>query len=307
MKFHHPWFIAVWPGMGNIAMTAGYYLMAKLEMHLHAEFSPRELFEFEHVEVKDGLIQTASLPSSRLFVWVDPAKQHDIILFIGEAQPPRGKYAFCRRLIEYARQLEVERVFTFAAMATAMHPTHPSRVFGAATDEVNLAELKRLELEILNDGQISGLNGLLLGVAKEMGVPGACLLGEMPHVLSQMTYPKGALAVLEAFLTMAKLDIDVEEIKQQSANFDEQLGKFLARLERSMGGEAVEEVEEEGQMERPAESRLSFHDRHRIEELFHQSKSDRSKAYELKNELDKLQIFPEYEERFLDLFKRVED
>jgi hypothetical protein len=106
---------------------------------------------------------------------------------------------------------------------------------------------------------------------------------------------------------MAKLDIDVEEIKQQSANFDEQLGKFLARLERSMGGEAVEEVEEEGQMERPAESRLSFHDRHRIEELFHQSKSDRSKAYELKNELDKLQIFPEYEERFLDLFKRVED
>ena len=35
----------------------------------------------------------------------------------GEAQPPLGKYTFCRRLIEFARGLGVERVFTFAAMA----------------------------------------------------------------------------------------------------------------------------------------------------------------------------------------------
>jgi proteasome assembly chaperone (PAC2) family protein len=61
-KLKSPWLVAVWPGMGHVATSAGYYLIAKLGMHLLAEFSPRELFEVEHVEVKDGLIRTGQLP-----------------------------------------------------------------------------------------------------------------------------------------------------------------------------------------------------------------------------------------------------
>ncbi len=120
LKLNEPWLVAVWPGMGQVAISAGYYLMAKLGMHLLAEFSARELFDVEHVEVKGGLIRTGQLPRSRLFVWIDPQRKHDIILFIGEAQPPTGKYAFCRRLVEYACELGVLRIFTFAAMATQM-------------------------------------------------------------------------------------------------------------------------------------------------------------------------------------------
>ena len=103
LKLNHPWLVAVWPGMGQVAISTGFYLMAKLEMHLLAEFSPRELFDIEHVEVKDGLIHTAGLPRSRFFVWIDPAKKHDLVVFIGEAQPPRGKYSFCCKLIEFAQ------------------------------------------------------------------------------------------------------------------------------------------------------------------------------------------------------------
>ena len=38
IKLKNPWLVAVWPGMGNVAVSAGYYLMAKLGMHLLAEF-----------------------------------------------------------------------------------------------------------------------------------------------------------------------------------------------------------------------------------------------------------------------------
>lgn len=308
-KLNHPWLVAVWPGMGNVAISAGFYLLAKLEMNLLAEFSPRELFDFEHVEVKDGLIHTAGLPRSRFFVWIDPLKIHDLVVFIGEAQPPRGKYAFCYQLIEFAKSLGVERVFTFAAMATQMHPSHTARVFGAATDTTNLAELKRLELEIIEDGQIGGLNGLLLGAAVDMGLQGACLLGEMPHILIQVTFPKASLAVLEAFTTMANLHIDLGVLAEQAKTFDEQLGKLLSRAERAMSGkesdeemEAVNEVSLESESPNP----LSVQDEQHIEKLFEQSKEDRSKAFELKSELDRLQVFAEYEERFLDLFKKPE-
>ena len=120
------------------------------------------LFDVDAVEVKNGIIQPGAFPRNRFFVWTDPADKHDLVVFLGEAQPPVGKFMFCRQLIAFARQIGVERVFTFAAMATAMHPSQPTRVFAAASDEKQLDELKRLELQILEDGNIGGLNGVLL-------------------------------------------------------------------------------------------------------------------------------------------------
>ena len=291
--------------MGHVAITGGYYLLAKLGMHLLAEFAPSALFDFEHVEVSNGLIRMGRLPQSRFFVWIDPNKQRDIIVFIGEAQPPMGKYDFCRQLIEYAKSLGVERVFTFAAMATQMHPEHESRVFGAATDLERLAELKRLELQLLEDGHIGGLNGVLLGVAAESGIPGTCLLGEMPHIFAQLPFPKASLTVLKIFTMIADLDIDFTELRQQARSVDAELGKLLAKIEQGFEEGAPTEEDE---FRAPAEEGgLPVEDQRRVEDLFAQARKDRSKAYELKRELDRLNVFAEYENRFLDLFKKLDE
>ena len=310
LKLKNPWLVAVWPGMGSVALSAGYYMMAKLGMHLMAEFSPRALFEVEYVEVKSGLIRTGRLPRSRLFVWNDPHEKHDVIVFIGEAQPPSGKYVFCHSLVEHARRLGVERVFTFAAMATQMHPEHPSRVFGASTDEEGLAELKRLEIELLENGQIGGLNGLLLGVAAEEGLRGMCLLGEMPHIFDQLPFPKASLAVLEVFMTIAGIEIDLGELSEQTQAVDQKLGELLAQIETAMqqqehGFESATE-ESFGAEPPPEEPRLSAAEEQKIEKLFEQAQRDRSTAYELKRELDRLNVFKDYEDRFLDLFRKPE-
>lgn len=302
VKLSNPWLVAVWPGMGQVAISGGYYLMAKLGMHLLAEFSARELFDVEHVEVKDGLIRPGRLPRSRLFAWMDPNKRHDIVVFIGEAQPPIGKYAFCHRLIEYARQLGVERVFTFAAMATQMRPEHDSRVFGAATDEESLRELKQFEVELLDDGHIGGLNGVLLGAAAEQGLRGACLLGEMPHVFTQLPFPKASLAVLKVFTMLAEIEVDTTELWQQSQAMDQRLSELLAQAERAIEREMPSPEEESFDVESAETDRLGPEDEERIEHLFEQAAEDRSKAYELKRELDRLDVFEQYENRFLDLF-----
>ncbi len=144
LQLHHPWLIAVWPGMGGVALNAGYYLLAKLDMHVIAEYEARDLFDVDQVEVKQGIIQPGRLPRNRFFVWTDPQKKHDLVVFLGEAQPPIGKYLFCRKLMEYAKELGIERVYTFAAMATQMHPKNRARVFGAATDQESLEELAGL-------------------------------------------------------------------------------------------------------------------------------------------------------------------
>jgi proteasome assembly chaperone (PAC2) family protein len=292
--------------MGHVALSAGYYLMAKLGMHQVAEFSARELFDVDHVEVKDGLISMGRMPRSRLFAWKDPRGKQDIVVFLGEAQPPHGKYAFCRRLLERAQELGVERVFTFAAMATQMHPEHDSRVFVTATSRTTLEELKDRGVEVLEEGQIGGLNGVLLGVAAESGLSGTCLLGEMPHLFAQVPFPKASLAVLRAFTAIVDVELDLEELSQQAALVEKGLGELLAKVEEAIERQKQGEGEEEGTLVEPEERGLRPEDEDRVERLFADARKDRSKAYELKNELDRLGIFGEYEDRFLDLFKSPE-
>jgi proteasome assembly chaperone (PAC2) family protein len=301
-----PWLVAAWPGMGHVAVSAGYYLMAKLGMHLLADFPAQELFDVEHVEVKGGIVRTGHLPRSRFFAWRDPSGRHDLVVLIGEAQPPLGKYAFCRRLIEYAQGLGVERVFTFAAMGTQMHPGDDARVFGAATDEAGLAELRKHGLEVIEDGQISGLNGVLLGAAAEAGLRGACLLGEMPHVFAQLPFPKASQAVLEAFATIAGIEIDLTELSEQAREMEQRLGELLAQMQQALG-QQMPPTEEEAVGHEPADvERFGPEDERHIEALFARAASDRSAAYELKRELDRLGVYREYEDRFLDLFKKPE-
>lgn len=294
--------------MGQVALSAGYYLMAKLAMRLLAEVDAHELFDMDDVVVKDGLIKQGQIPRNRFFVWNDADRRHDIVVFIGEAQPPLGKYTFCQRLVTYAQELGVERIFTFAAMATPMTPTARSRVFCSATEESLRDELLHDHLEVLQEGHISGLNGVLLAAAQKAGISGACLLGEMPHVFHRLPFPKASLAVLEAFTRIAKVEVDLEELSAQSRAVTEQLAEIYSQVSERIEQSSEERDESpEFGMAEPAEPKISPDVAQRIEQLFEASRQDRSKAYLLKQELDRLGLFSEFEDRFLDLFKRPEE
>ncbi len=199
----------------------------------------------------------------------------------------------------------VERIFTFAAMATQMHPQRQPRVFCAATSEEGLNDLRGSKLELLAEGQIGGLNGILLGAAAEAGINGACLLGELPHILAHIPFPAASLAVLEAFRSLANITIDLAELSEQAQVMNEKLGEALAKAEQSLHED--EPAQDEEEFAPPVvEPKLSSVDEQRIERLFDQARHDKSKAYELKQELDRLEVFADYEDRFLDLFKKEE-
>ncbi|MCK5585818.1 PAC2 family protein, partial [Candidatus Bipolaricaulota bacterium] len=51
------------------------------------------------------------------------------------------------------------------------------------------------------------------GRAKEKGLEGLCLLGEVPSFATQMAHPKAALAVLSIFAEMMGIEVDTEEIE----------------------------------------------------------------------------------------------
>jgi proteasome assembly chaperone (PAC2) family protein len=227
------------------------------------------------------------------------------IVFIGEAQPTARSGLICRQLIDRVVPLGVKKVFTFAAMATEMRPGQEGRVFGAAIDRETLESFKQLDVQLLQSGQISGLNGVLLGVAAESGMSGGCLLGEIPGIFAQLPYPTASLGVLEFFTTMAGIGIDLRKLAGHARDVDGKLAGFFEKIERAIHeAEAPEAAEPPEQAASGSKKpRLEAADRQHLEQLFAEAASDRARAYFFKQELDRLQVFPEYEDRFLDLFK----
>ena len=315
LKLRNPWLVAAWPGMGHVAITAGSHLIHALKAEPAGMIPEQEFFTIDHVDVSNGIARSGRLPSNRFFVWRDPDRERDLLIFLGEAQPARDGYPLCQRVVDFALKQGVERVVTFAAMASQMHPARTPRVFGAVTAPRLLGDLREAGVKLLKEGQVGGLNGALLAAAAERGVGAMCLLGELPFYAASLVNPKSAHAVLDAFSYLTDLDIDLEPLARKGEEVQAQLVALLEQLKgqaaRELGidpddidaGDATGEEDEAGEIEEPAP--LDAAAQRRIEDLFGAARDDRTRADELKRELDRLGVFEEYENRFLDLFRKV--
>ncbi|MCA9283813.1 MAG: PAC2 family protein [Phycisphaerales bacterium] len=318
----HPWLVAIWPGMGGVAAIAGGHLIQSLGALPAGLIPERDYFSIDHVDVRGGIARAGALPRSMFFAWRDPKGERDLLVFIGEAQPPTGGFSLCHRIMDVAVEHGVERVVTFAAMGTSIHPSNEPKVFGAVTVPELLEPMREAGVERLQDGQVSGLNGSLLAAAADRGIPAMCLLGEMPLFAAGVPNPKSALGVLHSFERLFGIELNLQALESHAKAMEPQFLQLLSQLRQQVAGAVQQEENEEHEDGQPqehetdvapappkmehAKRKLGTDDRQRIEALFAEASDDRTKAERLKDELDRLDVFAEYEDRFLDLFRRTE-
>jgi hypothetical protein len=309
-----PWMIAAWPGMGSVAMIAAMYLIRELGMSEGEELPPRGHFDVGDIEAKDGMVIPVRLPRGMFFTWNNPGPGRDLTVFISESQPSSGCLAYAHEVLDVAVRWGVERVCTFASLACGLHPSEHPRVTGVATDAATLAELRRAEVPPIANGQIGGLNGLLLAVAASRSLTGIGLLAEIPFFAMRVPNPKAARAALSVFSVLAGIDISLEHLTKQAAAFDRAMLDAMEQAsEESREETSDDEDESDESAERPIEPvipspvdpGLDAPTLARIEELFEAARNDPGQAMKLKHELDRLGVFKKYEERFLDLFRRA--
>lgn len=332
-NLENPWLIAVWPGMGNVALAAGSYLVETLGARPLGLLRAEPHFDVDRAQVRGGIVQPARMPQNKLYGWKDPAGRRDLVIFVGEAQPSFQSFGFSQTLLAAAERLGVKRVVTFAAMVTNAHPSAPSRVFRVATSEALASEVEGScpGLVVLDDGEISGLNGTFLASAAQSGRDAVGLLGEVPEIGVGVPYLKASLAVLEAFQRLSGVAFDLRELRAQAERVEKGLVELLGRVtrlpaamlpdllsrlakEHQEAQEAQAETSGEGALPAAGEGDEDEPERGlapeavaQIEELFLRAAGDRKRALELKDVLDRQGVFGEYEDRFLDLFRRRSD
>ncbi|MDD4899599.1 MAG: PAC2 family protein [Candidatus Omnitrophica bacterium] len=322
-RLKNPILVVAWPGMGEVSFKAASYLVEKLGALEFAYIPSEEFFYLTGSFIQDGLLSTPELPQSKFYYWKNPAAKrattlknqggksetNDLIIFISNAQPDLAKAeAYSSKIISLAKSFKVKTIVGFAAMPQAIDHTQPPAVWFTATSKPLIEHLKSFNFSLLKEGQISGMNGLFLGNAKKAGIDGLCLLADIPLYTIQIENPKASASVLEALGKILKLDIDVSDLFTQARSMEEEINRLLDYLKLGapaapIGEEEIEKIKRS--LNQLTKLPLSIKDK--IETLFNEAKNDIAKAHELKSMLDKWNVYKEYEDRFLDLFRKTKE
>jgi len=235
VKFHTrprlrtPNMLAAWPGIGNVATIIVNYLKTELPFKDLGTIEASQFFDPIGVLVKNNLVESPQFPQSQFYYYKNESDGSDLILFIGDDQPATKGYDLANCVLDVGEKFQARRIYTCAAAMTRIHHTEPPKVWGVATTPLLTRDLRKHNLEKSSNLQIAGLNGLLLGVAKERDIDGVCLLGEVPVYASRMPNPMAALAVMKVLTTMLEIHVDLADLAKMAIEAGERIKQVAAQ------------------------------------------------------------------------------
>jgi len=246
-RLENPDLICGWPGIGRIGIMAVEYMRRALAAEEFGEIEPWDFFEPRKLTIQDGLLKDLEFPANKFYY--KEFENRDLLIFIGEEQPAgdarmyaagEKAYAMANLVLDIAEQFGCRRVYTSGAAVTQTHHSLKSRVWAVPNSEDLIDEVRGYDNTILmsevegrhGQGAITGMNGLLLGVARKRGIKALCLMGEIPYYLqaSPWPYPRGSVSVLEVLAAALGIDVDLVPLIEMSKKIDGSIEMFLRSL-----------------------------------------------------------------------------
>lgn len=220
-QFKEPIMIAAWPGMGYLAKISADYLRRRLEAEKFIEIR----FHQNVIIYKDSLVE---LPSVRHRFFAVPDR--NLIICVGDTQPSTSEeaIALAEQIIDIAEKYNVKMIYTMAAYPSDY--TDTPKVYGVYTDEKLKELLDACGVEFLEgEGAVNGLNGILIGVAKNRGIDGVCLMGEIKY--ANVPQHLSSKAVLDKLSAILELDLDTSQLVKRAEKIDASIRKSLGEYE----------------------------------------------------------------------------
>jgi proteasome assembly chaperone (PAC2) family protein len=237
-----------WPGIGNIGIMAVNILRDLLKAEELGEIESWDFFYPKKVSIRDGLLEDLEFPSNKFYY--QRLEKKDVLFFIGEEQPTEGgrvyasgekAYRMANLVVDVGLKLGCKRIYTSGACVSLTHHQMKPRVCAVVSSENLRGEVERYPNTIVisktggrreGEGTITGLNGLLLAVAKKRGLESMCLMGEIPDWLSGATfpYPKASRSVLEVFAEILGIEMDLNFLEKMEGQIEEIIEGFYVKF-----------------------------------------------------------------------------
>jgi uncharacterized protein (TIGR00162 family) len=202
--------ICGFPGSGYVGKLAIDHVINELEsIHLADIYSTS--FPPQVVIKNTG---TVELMKNILYYVKNTGGKHDFLFLTGDAQPVSSKveYLLGEEIIKIAKNFDLSQIITLGAYITGMFVETP-RIFGVATDDDGLKLLTSFDISKIDNGSISGMNGILLGIGKVNNVKGLSLLGETSGYVIDANASK---YILKKLLAIVGLDINMDDLDKKA-------------------------------------------------------------------------------------------
>lgn len=223
-KLRNPTLVCGLPGSGFVGKLAVDHLIEELKgvpfANIYSSsFPPQVLIQ------SDG---TADLMKNTLYYC--KTESSDLVLLSGDAQPvsPESEYEMAEEITKLCEKLGVKTIYTLAAYITGAF-TKTQKVYGASTSPQIVKEFPKYGVYPMNSGSITGMNGLIIGVAKRKNITGICLLGETSGYVVDATASK---SVLETLATILDLNLDLVGISKKAQDTEQ----LIQTIKEQMGG-----------------------------------------------------------------------
>jgi uncharacterized protein (TIGR00162 family) len=235
----NPVLICGLPGSGYVGKLAADHLVSSLKLRRVAEYTS-STFPPQVSVKEDG---TVDPPRGELY-FASTKGGRSLFVFTADAQPTtaEGEYELSDAVVRFAKKCGVRKVYTLAAYITGSFSNSP-RVYGAGTSKEMIEPLAEKGVTMMKDGGISGMNGLLIGIAALRGLEGACLLGETSGYVVDAGASK---AVLELLSKVVDMPIDTSKLKEKA----EETQKVISQLQ-AIADQSRETTPQVGREQRP--------------------------------------------------------
>jgi len=227
---NNPKLICGFPGSGYVGKLAIDYLIDKLEAIQFAQIYSHSFPPQVSIQ-EDG---TLDLVKNSLYYC--KGNSNDLVFLTGDAQPvsAEGEYSLAEEIVGICKKMNIQEIFTLAAYITGKFPKNP-KVFGTGTSLETIKEFSKFDVMIMNRGNITGMNGVLIGIAKKSSLSGICLLGETSGYVIDA---KASKAVLESLCKILNLKFDMSELDQKAKD-TEKLIKTIQSQATAQGGDSL--------------------------------------------------------------------
>jgi uncharacterized protein len=226
-KLKNPILIEGLPGVGNIGRVAVGYLIEELGAKKFAQLYSEHFFPF--VMLHDNY--QVHLLKNEFYYWkAKKAGQRDLILLVGDCQSlsTHGHYDVIEKILDFVEKLGVKEIFTVGGLATGEVEEEP-KIYGAVSDKELVKKFEKFGIDFTAGekvGYIVGASGLFLGLGKERGMKGICMLGETSG-FPIVTDPKAAEVILDSLTKILKVNIDMSKLEQRVKDME----KFMDKVE----------------------------------------------------------------------------
>jgi uncharacterized protein len=212
-----PIFVEGLPGIGNVGKLAAQQVVDTSAATLWYDIFSHD-FPPQVTVQPDGTVRLV-----RCQLWVVPGKKKepDLVVMTGDYQPlsSAGQYAMVEAVLAKLAEVGCKTLYTLGGYGLGA-PVDGPEVLGAATDTRMVARLREAGAKFQEDepgGGIVGASGLFLGLGKEVGMSGACLMGETS---GYMVDPKAARAVLQVLAKLLGRAIDTDSLEERAKEID---------------------------------------------------------------------------------------